>query len=394
MTENITAKSGLWTRNFSFACVANFLMGFSFYLLMPTLPFYLAERFHTDNSTIGLVVSCYVIAALVIRPFSGYLVDSFSRKMVYMISYLLFVGFCLGYLVAGTILFLIVLRFLHGLTWGIITTAGNTLAIDIMPSEKRGQGIGFYGLAFNISMAIGPVAGIFLYQHFDFNILFYSAIATGFIGMVFAQFIKAPIKPHIQHHKALSLDRFLMLNGIPVGINLLLITISYGMILSFAAMYSKEMNADNPGLFYVMLAIGIAGARAFSGKMIDKGELHKAALLGITLLAIGLTIFALWHIPAVYYLVALLLGVGYGIAYPAFQTIFINMATHHQRGTANSTYYTAFDTGVGTGMLLAGKIAAMASLAAAFGFSAIACFIAILFYWKISIGSYQKHKLE
>ncbi len=393
MKENIAVKSGLWTSNFRLACLANFLMGFSFYLLMPTLPFYLAERFHTDNSTIGFVVSCYVIAALVIRPFSGYLVDSFSRKTVYMISYLLFVGFCLGYLVAGTILFLIVLRFLHGLTWGIITTAGNTLAIDIMPSEKRGQGIGFYGLAFNISMAIGPVAGIFLYQHYDFNILFYSAIATGFIGMVFAQFIKAPVKPRIPHHAALSLDRFLLVKAVPVGINLLLVTISYGMILSFAAMYSQEMHADNPGLFYVLLAVGIATARAFSGKMIDKGELHKASLLGIILLAAGLGVFALWRIPAIYYTIALIAGIGYGVAYPAFQTLFINMASHNQRGTANSTYYTAFDTGVGTGMLLAGKIAAMASLGAAFGFSAIACFIAIFYYAKISVASYEKHKL-
>lgn len=386
-------KANLWSSNFVFACLANFLMGFSFYLLMPTLPYYLTERFHSDNSTIGFVVSCYVIAALVIRPFSGYVVDRFSRKTVYMISYLLFVTFCFGYLVAGTILFLIVLRFLHGLTWGIITTAGNTLAIDIMPSQKRGQGIGFYGLAFNISMAIGPVAGIFLYQHYDFNVLFYSAIATGFIGMILAQFIKAPVKPRIQHHTALSLDRFLMIKGIPVGINLLLITISYGMILSFAAMYSKEMNADNPGLFYVLLALGIAIARAFSGKMIDRGELNKASLSGVILLAVGLSVFALWRIPAVYYMIAVILGLGYGIAYPAFQTIFINMANHNQRGTANSTYYTAFDIGVGSGMLLAGKIAAVASLSAAFGFSAIACLLAILFYIKISAASYQKHKL-
>ncbi len=393
MEKILTKNSNLWTSNFVFACLANFLMGFSFYLLMPTLPFYLSEQFHVDNSTIGLVVSCYVIAALIIRPFSGYLVDSFPRKWVYMISFLCFVGFSFGYLIAGTILFLVVLRFLHGLTWGVITTAGNTLAIDIMPAEKRGQGIGFYGLSLNIAMAVGPVAGIFLYQHYNFTMLFYSAIATGLLGMILAQFIHAPVKPRVKHHTALSLDRFLLVKGIPVGINLLLITISYGMALSFAAMYGKETRADNPGLFYVLLAIGIGVARAISGKMIDGGQINKACLIGLILLTTGLSAFSLLTIPAVYYMSALVIGIGYGISFPAFQTIFIDMANHNQRGTANSTYYTAFDIGVGSGMLLAGKIAAVASLSAAFGFSAIACLLAILFYVKISAASYQKHKL-
>ena len=386
-------ETKLWTRDFTFACIANFLMGFSFYLLMPTLPFYLTSHFAASKTMIGVVVSCYVIAALLIRPFSGYLVDSFPRKLVYMLSFVTFVLFSFGYLIAGSIFFLIVLRFLHGLTWGVITTAGNTLAIDIMPSAKRGQGIGYYGLALNTSMAVGPVVGIFLYQNHPFETLFYLAIITGFVGMVFAQFIRAPHREIVRHHEAITLDRFILMKGIPLGINVLMLTIAYGMILSFAAMYGEEVRADNPGLFFTLLAIGLAGSRGFTGKMIDGGKLNKASILGIAVLSIGFIAFSTWRIPEVYYVSALVIGMGFGISFSAFQTIFVNMAPHHQRGTANSTYYTAFDLGVGIGMLLAGKIAAMASLGAAFGFSAVVCVLALVYYKKISAASYNRHKL-
>lgn len=392
MESTVSRKTVLWSSDFIFACIANFLMGFSFYLLMPTLPFYVIEQFKASPSLVGFVVSCYVIAALLIRPFSGFLVDSFSRKMVYLVSFVFFVVFYFGYLIAGSILFLMLLRFLHGLSWGVITTAGNTLAIDIMPSEKRGRGIGFYGLALNISMAIGPVVGIFLYQNYSFTALFYTAIVSGIVGLFCAMFIKSHPKPKV-HHTPLSLDRFLMIKGIPIGINLLMITISYGMVLSFAAMYSKDVHATNPGLFYTLLAVGIGGSRLFSGKLIDNGKLNTASMIGIIILAVSFIVFAMWKVPIAYYLSAFAMGMGYGISFPAFQSIFVNMATHQQRGTANSTFYTAFDLGVGIGMLLAGKIAAAFSLSAAFGFSAVFCVISILYYWKISIASYNKNKL-
>ena len=111
-----TKTENLFTANFFLAWGANFLMGFAFYLLMPTLPFYLVEKYGADKGVVGLIMSSYVIAALLIRPFSGFMVDTFSRKMVYIISFLLFVILTGGYVVAAFITLLFVLRCLHGLT--------------------------------------------------------------------------------------------------------------------------------------------------------------------------------------------------------------------------------------------------------------------------------------
>ena len=385
-------KETIWSKDFIYSWIANFLMGFSFYLLLPTLPFYLIDQFHANETLIGIIIASYTIAALAIRPFSGFVVDRFPRKLVYVISYLLFVSFYAGYFIAGTIIFILFLRIMHGFTWGVITTSGNTLAIDITPAQKRGQAVGFYGLALNISMALSPVIGIFIYEHFGHNALFLTALLTSVVGLIFSLLIKVKHKHEIKPHEPLSLDRFLLVKGIPVGINLILAAVSYGMVLSFAALYGKSMGAQS-GIFYMLLATGIGVARIFSGKLIDNGRINQITTIGLCVLAASFAGFALFAIPMVYYSLALSIGLGYGICYPAFQTMIINIAPHTLRGTANSTYYTAFDIGVGAGMFFAGKIASMSSLSVSFGVCALIHVCAVVYFIKISVTNYDKNKL-
>jgi MFS family permease len=383
----------LWTLNFINACIANFLMGFSFYLLIPTLPFFIIEQFQATEAVVGVILSSYIIAALAVRPLSGYLVDSFSRKGVYIVSFVFFISLYVGYLFVASISFLIILRILHGFTWSTITTSGSTLAIDIVPASRRGEGVGYFGLSTNLSMALGPLAGLFLHDHYPFEYIFYASIISSAFGMATAFFIKAPVREILQHHKAFSLDRFILVKSIPVGVNCMLIAIPYGMLLSFAALYGREINVGSTGMFFTYMAIGIGGSRIFSGKLIDNGRIHFVSLLGAIVLTASFTLFAFANSAVLYFVSAFVIGVGYGILFPAYLYLFINMAHHNQRGTANSTYFTAFDLGVGLGMILAGKIAEMANLSMAFGVAAFLCALAILFYWLVSERSYEKGKV-
>ncbi|HEX2936507.1 MAG TPA: MFS transporter [Bacteroidales bacterium] len=383
----------LWTINFINACIANFLMGFSFYLLIPTLPFFIIEQFQADAAVVGAILSSYIIAALAVRPLSGYLVDSFSRKGVYIVSFAFFISLYFGYLFVASIFFLVVLRVLHGFTWSTITTSGSTLAIDIIPAHRRGEGVGYFGLSTNLSMALGPLAGLFLHDHYPFDYIFYASIISCTIGLIAATFIKAPVREVVHHHKAFSLDRFILVKSIPVGINCMLIAIPYGMLLSFAALYGKEIHVGSTGMFFTYMAIGIGSSRIFSGKLIDGGRIHFVSLLGAIVLTGSFALFAFSNSALLYFVSAFVIGVGYGILFPAYLYLFINMAHHNQRGTANSTYFTAFDLGVGLGMILAGKIADVASLSAAFGVGTLLCALAILFYWLVSERSYEKGKV-
>ena len=248
------------------------------------------------------------------------------------------------------------LRIMHGFTWGTMSTSGNTLAIDIMPSARRGEGIGYFGLTSTISMALGPLAGMYIMEHFSFDPIFYTATFTGAAGLATALLLKVPDRPKTQH-SALSLDRFILVKGIPIAINTLLFSTPYGMMIAFAAMYGKEWTIENTGMFFTCLAIGIGASRIYSGRLIDRGKVHAVSTGGLSLLAISFLLFSLFHSPFFYFLSAFLIGAGYGTIFPAFLTLFVNMVPHNQRGTANSTWLTAFDLGIGIGMIIAGKIA-------------------------------------
>ena len=116
-------KDKLVTPSYCFILAANFLLYFGFWLLTPVLPFYLLEEFQVSNTTIGVVLSCYTIAALCIRPFSGYLLDTFSRKPLYLFAYFIFTLVFAGYMVAGLLTLFILLRIVHGISFGMVTVS-------------------------------------------------------------------------------------------------------------------------------------------------------------------------------------------------------------------------------------------------------------------------------
>ena len=129
------SKDRLVTPSYVLILAANFLLYFAFYLILPVLPFYLTEIFQTGNAAVGVILSCYTVASLCIRPFSGYLLDTLARKPLYLIAYFLFITVFAGYILAGVLSLFIMLRVVHGLAFGMVTVAGNTIVIDITPSR-------------------------------------------------------------------------------------------------------------------------------------------------------------------------------------------------------------------------------------------------------------------
>ena len=214
----------------SYCCIlaANFLLYFGFWLLIPVLPFYLSEEFHVGHTTIGIVLSCYTIAALCVRPFSGYLLDTFARKPLYLVAYTVFTAVFAGYMVAGLLSFFILLRIIHGLAFGMVTVGGNTIVIDIMPSSRRGEGLGYYGLTNNTAMSVGPMFGLFLHNAgVSYPVIFAYALGAGILGLIAALLVKTPYKAPV-HREPISLDRFILLKGLPAGFSLIWVKHRHG----------------------------------------------------------------------------------------------------------------------------------------------------------------------
>lgn len=124
-------KEKIWNKNFIIACIANFMVACSFNLLMPAIPLYLSEQLGVEHSQIGIVLSSYAIALLIIRPFCGFWVDVYQRKPLFMFGLIFFIAIYLGYYFAVTVTFFVILRFIHGLFWGLTTVSSNTVAIEL-----------------------------------------------------------------------------------------------------------------------------------------------------------------------------------------------------------------------------------------------------------------------
>ena len=397
-------KDKLITKNYIEILAANFLLFFGFWLLMPVLPFYLAEVFDANKTTIGAVLSCYTIAALCIRPFSGYLLDTFARKPLYLLAYFTFTAIFGGYLIAGTLTLFILFRIIHGVSFGMVTVSGNTIVIDIMPSSRRGEGLGYYGLANNIAMSIGPMTGLFLHDAgADYTLIFCCSLGSCLIGFRLASLVKSSYKPPVKR-EPISLDRFILLKGIPAGFSLLLLSIPYGMTTNYVAMYAKQIGIQaSTGFFFTFMALGMAVSRLFSGRLVDRGMVTQVIEAGLYLVCFcffglsscgWLTTWSLQWSTYFLFTIALLLGIGFGTMFPAYNTLFVNLAPNNQRGTATSTYLTSWDVGIGAGMLLGGYIAEIATFKMAYLVGAGVTVTALFYFRNRLAPHFRQHKLR
>ncbi len=390
----------------SYICIlaANFLLYFGFWLLIPVLPFYLKESFQCPESTIGFVLCAYTVSALCTRPFMGYLYDGFPRKPIYLLAYLIFMLIFAGYVGTENMILFIVLRILHGVAFGTVTVGGNTLVIDITPSQRRGTALGFYGLTNNIAMSIGPMAGLLLHDHqVSFEAIFCCGLGSCIAGLLAASAVKAPVKQTIKR-PPISLDRFFLIKGIPASIALFLLSIPYGATTNYVAMYANQIGLNAPtGFFFTFMAIGMGISRLFAGKYVDRGYVTETISYGFYLVTAAFLLLSacgwIQEINSsvcliVFYTIPFMLGIGFGTMFPAYNTLYVNLAPNNQRGTATSTYLTSWDLGVGLGILSGGIIAEWSSFSQVYLFGTVLCLISMVYFNRVVTPHFQKNKLR
>jgi len=364
-----TTDKKLWNKEYWKVMTCNFLLFFAFYLLTPLLPIYLDARFNADKDVIGVVLSGYVVAALLIRPFSGFMVDSFNRKKVLMVCFFIFFVCFAGYIGASTLLLFAIVRTFHGIPFGASTVANSTVAIDVLPSERRNEGIGYYGLSNNLAMAIAPSAGIYIYHSTgNFELLFWISLILAFLGFVCSSRVKLPVRALIHDKPKLSLDHFFLARAWLMAINIMLFGLCWGGLSNYVAIYGQEKLGitDGTGIFFLLLSVGLALSRLYGGKALRAGKITQNCKRGVLISLIGYSLFAIGIGKISFYLSPLLIGLGNGQMYPAFLNMFIKVARNDQRGTANSSILISWDLGMGIGIIIAGFVVQYMDYSAAF----------------------------
>ena len=392
----MNSKEKLWNANYIKVMATNFLLYFAFYLLTPLLPLYLSETFGATKDTIGIVLSGYTVTALIVRPFCGYVVDSFSRKKVLMLCLSGFAVFFAGYIAAGTILMFAICRTLHGGPFGAVTVANSTCAIDVLPSSRRNEGIGLYGLSNNFAMAIAPSIGIYLHNMVDsYMILFWIAFVVAISAVLIAWTIRLPEKDIIRNKEKLSLDRFFLTRAWLLAINIAMFGFCWGVLSNYLAIYSKEVLSitGGTGTYFALLSMGLFSSRLQGRKALSQGKLTQNAAEGMLISLVGFTLFVAIPHPVAYYLSAILIGLGNGHLYPAFLNMFVHVARHDQRGTANSSILTGWDLGFGIGCLLGGIVAEHFGYTATFWMVAAENAVSVILFFLASRQFFERRKI-
>ncbi|MFD3446488.1 MFS transporter [Microbacteriaceae bacterium 4G12] len=364
----------LWTKNYIMLTITALLLFSGFYLLMPTLPMFI-KQLGGSESQVGFIIGVFTISAVILRPIVGGLMDRYGRR-VFIISGLLFFAITMYFYdwVTGVI-FLIILRILHGISWAIATTSIGTAVTDVIPPSRRGEGMGWYGLAMTLGMALGPILGLWVANSFSFHYLFLLCTVLALIAFILAFGTKTPAVQYTSK-KPIS---FFEKTVLPIAIVTFFLSLTFGGITTFLPLFAAKIQV-NAGTFFLVYAITLTVVRPLAGKISDKhGEgiiivpalfIMIAALLVLTMTKglVGLVI------------TAILYGIGFGSAQPALQIVTIRLAPPEKRGVANATFFTAFDLGIGLGSILLGFISQLMGYQMLFIVCAVSGFISLVLF--------------
>lgn len=372
----------IWTRDFVLILMSNFFIFLGFQMTLPTIPLFV-EKLGGNDQLIGIVVGIFTFSALLLRPYAGHTLETRGRRFVYLTGIAIFVLSVGSFGFINSLVFLFVLRIIQGFGWGFSTTASGTIATDLIPAKRRGEGMGYFGLSGNIALAFGPTLGLALAGVISFKLLFLICALLGLAALVLSSRINykqaekqtVPLKRWDIYEKSALRPSFL----------LFFITVTFGGIASFLPIYSAQKGIGGIHWYFLLFAIALMISRTFAGRLYDQRG-HQAVFLPGALLILAAMFLLAW-LPSsmIMFIAAILYGLGFGSVQPALQAWSVKEAPANRRGMANATFFSFFDLGVGIGAIVFGQIAHLFGYSTIYLTAAGSVVISILLYIWILI---------
>ncbi|RKQ34772.1 MFS transporter [Oceanobacillus halophilus] len=365
---------------------SNFLLFISFYMLMVTLAVYSVDNFHASQSEAGLASSIFVLGALLIRPIAGKIIETVGKKKLLIIGLALFLVFSLLYFPISDLTILFLIRFVHGFTFGICTTATGTIAADIIPVIRRGEGMGYFATSMNLAMAIGPFLGLIIIQYFPDKTIFVVTTLFAVIALVATLFLQVPKEEtkarNIQ--KGFQISDYMEKSTIPIGVLMVVSGFVYSSILTFLTTFAKEINlVDAASFFFVMYAVFLLISRPFTGKLFDLRGENAVIYPSIVLFGIGLVLLSQSYIGVTLLVAGAVIGIGFGTLQSSAQTVAVNKVPKQRIGLATSTFFVFYDFGIAIGPFLLGFLLSLTGYRGLYLTMAAIAFSSIFIYYIV-----------
>ena len=380
--------------NFRKICLGNLLMFISQYMLIPILPVVMAEELNLSIATTGIMFLVMVLGMILVGPFYSYLMDAYRRKSLCIFAFAIVFIATIGYTLIHRPLELLLLCLVQGFAFGIANSSIITLGIDVNISDNRSKGNIILGWFTRLGMILGVGLGSTVYLNYNFETLVTASVLIGCVGILFIAALHIPFRAPIGMPLC-SLDRFFLPHTSLFVLNMILVAFVPGVL--FPLVHFKIGDTfllDEWTVPYFAIAGGAFLLSVFLVRILKKQSLLLQALLGMTAMLCAISSLILFDSIPGQLLSAILLGVGLSIITPAFLFFFINLSSHCQRSTANTTHLLSWKIGVSLGVATSCYLTANESSGAAFRAALIASALAIIFFIVISYPYYQKKKVR
>lgn len=354
-------KQPIWTKSFINISLSNFFIFIAFYGLIASLPIFVVDELHRTKADAGLIITIFLLSAIIVRPFSGRLLGDFGKKRILMISLIFFTLSSFLYLWIDQYALMLVLRFFQGIWFSIATTATGAIAADIVPIKRRGEGLGYFVMSTNLAVVFGPLISLTLLQVASFSTLFLVLALLLTAGLLFTAISKIDEgkTTATQDKKRLQLSDLIDQKALPVAFIGSLVAFAYSSVLSFISIYAKELNLlEAASFFFVVFAVVMLIARPFSGRLFDTKGANFVIYPALVLFLLGLVLLSVTQSTFTLLLAGAFIGLGYGTTVPSLQTMAIQATERNRSGHATATFFTLFDTGIAAGSYILGIISA------------------------------------
>lgn len=353
-----TAK--IWSLSFVFVTLANAFLFMVFEMLLPTLPLFVTA-IGGGAKQVGYVTGIFMISAIAVRPFAGALALRFNKKYLLILGIVISAFSTGAYYLASDVSVLLLIRLIHGAGFGLATTYFATIAAEIIPKERRGEGIGYFGVGETIAVSVGPMIGIAALELYDFQRLFLGGMSVLLLAVLMAVFVRRQPETTSTGGKGTAKLKVLEKRVLFPSILILFVGIAASGIMSFFSLYAIEKGFHSVGMFFFLIAGASFFIRLISGRTFDRYG-AAAILIPASLFSIaGLSILYFAQTNGMFFTAAICYGFGFGSIFPAIQTWCINLVEEHEHEDAMGTFFNFFDMGIGGGSLLLGLVATVYS---------------------------------
>ncbi|NBW30251.1 MAG: MFS transporter [Flavobacteriales bacterium] len=342
-----------YSKNFWLMCLAMFFFMTSFNLILPELNNYISILDGADKK--GLIITLFTISAAISRPFSGKLADTIGRKKVIYLGIICSFFVMLIYPFSYSVLFFLILRFLHGFSAGFAPTGATALLTDLIPEKSRGHAMGIWGTFISLGIGVGQTLGSWIYLSFGFTILFLIGALFSLIAFILVFWIKETLVNQQEFNFKLlriSWQDVFEPNVLPAAFVMLLSAMCSGMIFVLTPDLSTYLGISNKGFFFGIYVIATILIRLLTSSLSDRIGREKTLLIGCFILVISMLLVGTSNSIVSYIFAAIIFGIATGITSPTMFAWTADLSHEDRRGVGAGTMFIALEFGIMFGALL------------------------------------------